>query len=134
MSPAPRRNRWVYAIAIIVVVALGLGSRLYRDALPPFVAAYAGDTAWAVLVFMLAAWLWRSARTSSIAIGAGVFALLVEVSQLDQTSWLAKFRSTSIAAAFLGTDFIWTDLLCYAVGIGVGMLVDRWLIRPSENG
>jgi hypothetical protein len=129
LSPAPRRNRWVYAIVIIVVVALGFGSRLFGDDLPRFVAAYAGDTLWAVLVFLLAAWLWRSARTSSIAIGAGVFALLVEVSQLDQTSWLAKFRSTSIAAAFLGTNFIWTDLVCYAVGIGVGVVLDRRLIR-----
>ena len=133
MSPAPRRNRWVYAIAITVVVALGLGSRLYGDALPRFVAAYAGDTLWAVSVFLVAAWLWRSTRTSHIAIGAGAFALLVEVSQLDQTSWLAKFRSTSIAAAFLGTDFVWSDLACYAVGIGVGVVLDRWLIRVSNG-
>ena len=133
MSPAPRRNRWVYAIAIIVVVALGLGSRLYREVLPRFVAAYAGDMLWAVLVFLLASWLWRSARTARLAIGAGVFALLVEVSQLDQTSWLAKFRSISITAPFLGTDFIWTDLVCYAVGIGVGVVLDRWLIARQRN-
>ena len=116
---------------MLVVVALGLGSRMFRDALPRFVAAYAGDTLWAVLVFLVGAWLWRSARTSSIAIGAGLFALLVEVSQLDQTSWLAKFRATSIAATFLGTDFVRSDLLCYAVGIGVGVVLDRWLILSN---
>ena len=106
---------------------------MYGDTLPRLVAAYAGDTLWAVLVFLMAAWLWRSARTSRIAIGAGVFALMVEVSQLDQSSWLSKFRSNTIAAAFLGTDFIWSDLVCYALGIGVGVVLDRWLIRVGNG-
>ena len=40
----PSRNRVVYAIALLLVIAAGLASRRFGHWLPAFVADYAGDT------------------------------------------------------------------------------------------
>ena len=43
----PRRNPLIQITLIALVCVLGIGSRRYSNALPQFIAAYAGDTLWA---------------------------------------------------------------------------------------
>ena len=50
--PAPR-SRVAYAAALLLVMAAGLGSRVFARHLPAFVAAYAGDTLYATVAFAL---------------------------------------------------------------------------------
>jgi hypothetical protein len=47
------RTRFVYIIAAAVVVFVGLASRRYRGQLTAFLADYAGDTLWALMLFLL---------------------------------------------------------------------------------
>ena len=44
-----KRNPLLWVVMIALVVALGLGSRRFGRSLPGFVAAYAGDTLWALV-------------------------------------------------------------------------------------
>jgi hypothetical protein len=46
------RNPLVQIILIALVCLLGIGSRRYAHVLPVFVAAYAGDTLWALAAFL----------------------------------------------------------------------------------
>jgi hypothetical protein len=39
-------------LCAVAVVALGLGARRYGTYIPEFVARYAGDTLWALMVFL----------------------------------------------------------------------------------
>ena len=48
----PRRNPLTRMILIALVAALGIGSRRYSNVLPGFIAAYAGDTLWALAAFL----------------------------------------------------------------------------------
>lgn len=112
-------------VAVPLVVAAGLGA---RSASSGVVASAAGDVLYAVLVYALVVALvprWRPAVAAVTAVAA---CWLVEIAQL-----------TSIPAALadawwpmryvLGTSFVWTDLLLYAVGVVVGTGVDLAVSR-----
>jgi hypothetical protein len=133
--PAERsRSRVLYLALALAVVALGLASRRYRPALPPFVGAYAGDTLWAAMVFLLAAALRNRARTAVLAAGALLFAFGVEAAQLYHAPWIDAVRATRAGALVLGHDFVWSDLLCYAAGVCLAAAVDlllRFRARPA---
>ena len=43
-----RRNPLIQIALIVLVSVLGIGSRRYAHTLPVFIAAYAGDTLWAL--------------------------------------------------------------------------------------
>jgi hypothetical protein len=125
--PEPRsntaRSRAAYALSILLVISLGLLSRAKFLPLPRFIAAYAGDTLWALLVFLGFGWLFPKHSTTRIALYAALFSLGIEVSQLYHTPWLDALRSNNLAALVLGQGFLWSDLVCYALGIALGIVL-----------
>ena len=127
MPPARPRSRVLYLALALAVVALGLASRRYRPALPPFVGAYAGDTLWAAMVFLLAAACWSRARTAALAAGALLFAFGVEAAQLYHAPWIDAVRATRPGALVLGHDFVRSDLLCYTAGVCIAAAADLLL-------
>lgn len=125
-----RRNRWVYAGWIAVVIAAGLASRSRAAAgLPDLIAAYAGDTLWALMVFLMLGFIFPGARIGLLAAAAVGIAFAVEFSQLVQVDWLERIRSTRPGALVLGRGFLATDLLCYLAGVALGVVGERagWL-------
>jgi hypothetical protein len=126
------RSRALYFCLALVVVALGLASRHYRSELPTAVGAYAGDVLWAAMVFLLAATLSPHTHTRALATGALVFSFGIELSQLYHAPWLGALRATRVGALVLGQGFLWSDLLCYAVSIGIAAGADLlWRSRVS---
>ena len=128
-GPAGPRPRLAVGALLLATVALGLGSRRFADALPPVVAAYAGDALWAAMVLWLLALLLPRAGTGRLAAGALAIATAVELSQLHHAPWLDALRATRLGALALGHGFLWSDLACYAAGVGVAALLDRMLPR-----
>ena len=120
------RSRIHYAVASLVAIALGLGSRKYREILPGFLADYAGDTLWALVVFLGWGVLFPRSATASNAAGAGLFAAAIEFSQLYHAPWIDAIRHTTLGGLVLGFDFLWSDLLCYAAGIALGAAGEQW--------
>ncbi|AHJ98557.1 hypothetical protein Hsw_2962 [Hymenobacter swuensis DY53] len=104
---------------------LGLASRRYGPWLPAFVASYAGDALWALLVFWLVGLGWPRWSSRRVAAGALSFAVLIEISQLWQPPWLLAVRGTTLGGLVLGHGFLWSDLLCYAAGVATGYVVER---------
>lgn len=127
------RSRAVYALFLAVVIALGLASRTKaaQSNLPPFVSEYAGDTLWALAAFFGLRFLFPKLPTWHIAAFAFGFALLIELSQLYQADWLNALRHTRLGGLILGFGFLWSDLLCYAVGVACGIGLD-WLIQARK--
>jgi hypothetical protein len=121
---------------VAIAVILGIGSRHFRRILPAFVAAYAGDTFWALAAFAAIALIVPRASTWRVAALAFLFAVLIEVSQLYHAPWIDVIRDTTLGALVLGHGFLWSDLVCYAVGVGAGALVDGCSARslnPSPS-
>lgn len=126
-------SRFAYMIAAACVVLAGLASRRYRDLLPTFLAEYAGDTLWALMLFLLVSAL--LARRPVLVRGAISLALafLVEVSQLYHAPWIDSIRQTTLGGLVLGFGFLWTDLVCYSVGIAVGGFADCAIRRLAAR-
>jgi hypothetical protein len=91
---------------------------------PGFIAAYAGDTLWATMVFWLLALVFRRAPTRSLAVAALSIAVAVEISQLYHAPWIDAVRANAFGALVLGYGFLWSDLACYAAGAVLAAAVD----------
>lgn len=124
-----RRRAGVTFLLLVVTVALGLGSRVYRGDLPHVIAEYAGDTLWATAVFFLLRLLRPATRGSVLAALALAISFCVEFSQLAHPRWLDDWRQQPGVALILGYDFVATDLVCYTVGVALAWAIDaiRWL-------
>ncbi len=127
------RNRFIYAGCILGVVVLGLFSRSDAgEVLPELVQEYAGDTLWALMVFLGLAFVFRRASTWVLALSALTFSYAIEFSQFIQTPWLDTVRHTRLGGLVLGFGFKWTDLVCYAVGVAIGA-TGEWMGARAET-
>jgi hypothetical protein len=105
---------------ITLVCVLGIGSRYYAQALPGFIAACAGDTLWALAAFLGMGLLLLRVSTRTIALLAMAFSVAVELSQLYHAPWIDSIRQTTLGGLILGFGFLWSDLACYPLGVGLG--------------
>ena len=102
------RNRLTSALLILVTVARGLSSRRFGAVLPAWVAAYAGDVLWALLVFWLVGFAgprWPAGRVAAVALA---LAVAVEISQLYQRPGSTR------CAALPWADWYWATAFCGA--------------------
>jgi hypothetical protein len=124
MMKLRRRNPLVQINLIALACLLGIGSRRYAHALPAFIAAYAGDTLWALAAFLGIGLVLPRAPTRTIALLATSFSVAVEISQLYHAPWIDSIRQTTLGGLILGFGFLWSDLACYALGVGIGVLLE----------
>ena len=129
-----RRNPLVQIILIALACLLGIGSRRYAHALPGFITTYAGDTLWALAAFLGIGLILPRASTRTIAVLAMAFSVAVELSQLYHAPWIDSIRHTTLGGLILGFGFLWSDLACYALGAGLGVLIEIiGGIAPGED-
>jgi hypothetical protein len=123
------RSRWRLGVGVVVVVGLGLASRRFPVLFPAVLGKYPGDALWALMVYLgWAFWLPRAAvwRVGLLALATSG---LVECSQLYQAEWIHAIRSTMLGHLVLGSTFVWQDLVAYAVGVAIGVVVDGRVFR-----
>lgn len=127
----PARGRLFLLPLILLVVALGLGSRTpaARELLPRFITDYAGDSLWAVMVYLGLVFALPRLPVRLAAAGALSISVLDELSQLVHTPWLDALRANRFGALVLGRGFLWSDLVCYTVGVALAAVTDSWLPR-----
>jgi hypothetical protein len=120
-----RKRSVVVSVGLIALACvLGIGSRRFPDRLPWFVAAYAGDTLWATAAFFGIGLLLPGVSTWRVATLALALSASVEASQLYHAPWIDSIRRTTLGRLALGSDFVWSDLICYAVGVGSGVVIE----------
>ena len=116
------------------VIGLGLGSRSAGAAwLPDFVADYAGDTLWALMVFLMLGWGFPRAPTGVLAMAALGVSFAVEFSQMIEAGWLEGLRETRLGALVLGRGFLASDLGCYLAGVLGGGLLELAIHRKRRE-
>src|SRR5690349_9398275 len=114
------RRRGIYVGWLVLVIVAGLGSRWKAIGLPPFVAKYAGDAFWAMMVFVALGILLPRPSTITNMMLAAAFSSAVEFSQLYHAPWIDAIRRTTPGHLVLGDTFAWGDIAAYFVGIAVG--------------
>jgi hypothetical protein len=126
-QPSTTRNRLLYAVLALAVVAAGLLWRSGVIPLPQWLSNNGGDALWALMVFVGFGFLLPRAPTLVVALLALTFSWGVEFSQLYHAPWIDALRATIPGRLVLGTTFNWPDLPAYAVGIAFGALAEcRW--------
>ncbi|MBF8276231.1 MAG: hypothetical protein HW390_1304 [Candidatus Brocadiaceae bacterium] len=116
------RSRLWYAIALLVVIGVGLASRSFPVLFPRFMGKYPGDGFWALMIFLVWGIVFPGISTARLAVYALVTCCLDECSQLYHATGIDIIRSTTLGHLVLGSGFIWSDFVAYAIGVGVGAL------------
>ncbi|KAB2441199.1 ribosomal maturation YjgA family protein [Bacillus luti] len=119
-----KRNRMLYAIFTIIVIVLGLSSRKFAFALPDLLNAYLGDALWALMIFTGFGFLFPKIETKKLAFISLLFCYGIEMSQLYHAPWIDSIRATTLGGLVLGYGFLWSDLVAYTIGLGIGILLE----------
>lgn len=109
------KARLPYLIAVIVVIALGLLSRRI-----PAIPQWVGDVLWALMVYLLVRAILITFPLKHVAFISLLFCVAIEFSQLYQAAWINNLRHTLPGKLILGQGFLWSDLLAYTAGVGMG--------------
>ena len=128
-----KRSRIIYSLLILAVIPLGLFSRSQTAAVFPFFHIYGGDTLYSVLVFLLLAWCFNKTGTVKLALSALFISYGVEFLQLYQAPWIQNIRATKLGGLILGFGFLWSDIICYTVGMAMCFLGERALLKAGRN-
>ncbi len=117
------KTRITWFIIICITIVLGLASRHFK-VVPLFV----GDILWATMVYFMVRFLFINKPVSFIAIVSLLFSYAIEFSQLYHAPWIDSIRPTLFGRLVLGATFNWGDMISYTVGVGIGVLVDKYLL------
>ncbi len=123
------RSRWMYILAVMVAILLGMGSREYASVLPHFVAKHFGDALWAAMIYFgVRVLLVRMSVQKAFLLSLG-FCYAIEYSQLYQAAWVNDMRSTLFGGLILGRGFLYTDLIRYSAGAVGAYILDRLILK-----
>ena len=122
------RKRPLYALAVAATIGAGLASRRF-----PVLGKYPGDALWALMVFFALGFAFPKARSSSLALVAVFISCAVEFLKLNQAPWLVSIRQSTLGHLVFGHVFSWQNLVAYAAGISVGLLLERCVGMSSVN-
>ena len=126
-DPPRARPRWRYAGAVAATIVAGLASRRYAAHLPWWLAKNAGDALYATMVFWGFGFLAPRATTLRVALAAAAFCFAIEASQLYRAPWIDAVRATTPGRLVLGQGFHAFDLVCYVIGVGLGVALELGL-------
>ena len=127
-----KRNRLLYLILTIIVMILGLLSRRIEN-LPEIISLYSGDILWALMIFLIIAFIFNKKSTIFTISWAIIFSYSTEISQLYHAPWIDDIRNTTLGGLILGFGFLWSDLVCYTIGIVIGIVIDIIINKTNIN-
>lgn len=132
------RARLSYVAVAVTTIAIGLW--VHRGGLTLSAAAQdmAGDALWAMMMMW---WVGAAIPTVPV-LTRGTVALAicfaVELSQLVHAPWLDSVRGTTLGRLVLGSGFDRRDLLAYATGVLLAVVLERalrrWFWKPGLDG
>lgn len=124
-----KRKRILYLLLILLTIPAGLFSRSKGMHLPYLYAVYGGDVLSATCIFFGVRFLYTSASLVKIALYSYLICIAIETSQLYHAPWIDNIRHTFPFGILLGFGFLWSDWICYAVGVLIAVIIAYILER-----
>ncbi len=122
------KKRILYFAIIAVTVATGITVRAKKDWFPEIVNLYLGDILYAFMMYFIVCFISPKFKFRLKFITALLICYLIEISQLYQSDWINSLRVTTLGKLVLGSGFLWSDLLAYAIGVSGAFFIDKfWL-------
>jgi hypothetical protein len=122
----------IYVMLMAITIPIGLATRKLPQLFPAIVVKYGGDLLWAALFFFIFRLIFQKKSLLSNAIITCVFSAAIELSQLYQARWINEIRGSFFGQMVLGRGFLWSDLLCYAIGIGLAYLLSTTIEQKKK--
>jgi len=121
------KSRITFFILIIIIIILGLLSRHF-----PGIPLFIGDILWALMVYFIVRFIFIKQTIKWVTVASLLFCYGIEFSQLYKAPWIDNLRHTLFGRLVLGDTFLWGDMLCYTVGVGIGILIELLMKRVSS--
>ena len=118
------KPRFIYFILALLTIVSGIASRKIVG-----IPLLMGDILYAVLVYFGFRWLLVKSKTPWQIGLPLLFCFAIEIQQLSTAAALVAIRETTLGHYVLGQGFLWSDLLCYTMGIGLGYVIDQFYIQ-----
>ncbi|MEP7144905.1 MAG: DUF2809 domain-containing protein [Ferruginibacter sp.] len=126
--------RLTYFLLFVFCTWLALATRSHYQWFHPLIVEYGGDIIWSGMfvfflrIFFVNTALWKLALINYI------MGVADEFSQLSHAGWIVAVRHTYLGRLLLGVGFLWSDIVCYAIGTliawGIAFLVDK--LKPGS--
>jgi hypothetical protein len=129
---SPAHSRRAVGISLAVVIAVGFESRL-GPIRSPWAPKEVGDTLWAVMFYLLFVFMFPTLQPLRAATAALVVSFVIEFAKLWHTPWLETLRAQHFSGFLLGHGFYWHDLVCYVLGVALGLLLDLGIGRARAR-
>jgi len=115
-------KRSIHFLLFAFCIWLALATRKYTW-FHPVIVEYGGDVTWAAAFLFLLRSIFFHTKAWKLAVICYVLGVLDECSQLLYFDWLVAIRQTYIGRLMLGVGFVWSDILCYAIGVILALVV-----------
>lgn len=120
------RTRYIYALLIFTVIALGILSRK-----TPMIPLITGDILYAVMMFFIVKFFFIRLSHFKTAIISLFICYSIEFSQLYSSPWINNIRNTTLGALVLGHGFLWSDMAAYTLGSAICLLI-FYTVKPFK--
>ena len=118
-----KTKRLIYFLLIILTIPLGLATRSSNANIPELIKVYGGDVLSATCIFFGVRFLAPRKSLSKIAAITYLICICIETLQLYQAPWIQKVRHTYPFGILLGYGFLWSDWVCYAIGVILALII-----------
>ena len=123
----------IYLSLFIFCTWLALATRSHHEWFPHLVVVYGGDIIWSgMFVFFLRIFFTKPALWKLAVINYAL-GVVDEFSQLNQGPFMLYLRSFTLGRLMLGVGFLWSDILCYAIGTLIGfciaLMIEKLLLK-----
>jgi len=123
------RNRINYALFIIVIIGIGLVSRV--DIIPKLIYPYLGDVLYALMIYFIIGFLFPRFHPLKVALISIIICFFIEISQLFEPDWIIKIRRNKLGGLILGFGFLWSDLISYIIGGVIGFVLEYFAFKKA---
>jgi glycopeptide antibiotics resistance protein len=83
------------------------------------------------MVFLVFGFIFHKKNTLWITLAALTFSFSIEISQLYHASWIDALRAYPLGGLILGFGFLWSDVVCYTIGVGFGYVMEKVLLKKQ---
>lgn len=123
-----RKKRIYYFWITIIILFIGILSRKI-DVIPLFV----GDILYACLIYFGLHFLFPNLKIIKTTLLALLFCVIIEFFQLYKAQWIITIRNTTFGHYVLGQGFLWSDIVCYSIGVIISSLLDFKITTKTQN-
>ncbi|MEO5684524.1 MAG: DUF2809 domain-containing protein [Chitinophagaceae bacterium] len=120
-----------YFACVVFLTWLALATRSHRQWFHPLVVEYGGDVIWAGMFLFFLRMIFITTTLWKLALINYALGVADELTQLYRGPWANAVRETRLGRLLFGVGFLWSDILCYAVGTLLAFCI-IWLMERGS--